>query len=55
MTKTAEADVFREPVAGANRQQKFQMPIPSELKARNARKVEVSVRLRKCTGFMGTR
>ena len=55
MTKTAEADVFREPVAGVNRRQKLQKPIPSELKFRKLCKVEISVRLRKCTGFVGNR
>ena len=33
MMKTAETDAFREPVVGANRQQMFHKPIPSELKA----------------------
>ena len=28
MMKTAETDVFREPVVGANRQQKFQIAHP---------------------------
>ena len=33
MTKTVGADVFREPVDAANRQQEFRKPITSELKA----------------------
>ena len=55
MTKSAGADVFRELMVDANQQRKFQAPIPSELKSRNACKVEVYVRLRKCTGFVGAR
>ena len=55
MTKSVEADVFRELMVGANQQRKFQVPIPSELKPRNGCKVEVYVRLRKGTGFVGTR